>query len=592
MAATAADTDALKDAILKCFRKADLNDSGLIEKEELGEVLRGIGFPALKVSRLLSMMHTNADNKIRYEDLVSWSLDDTSAGSPKTRVDLSQQVRVRVQSLSGEEMAVVMASLDETVMQLKQRLSDAASLGIPFYEQELVNASGALMNNGSTLAECGVSDPEVSLTLVRRAVQDVRLSIGCGSGHLYIYEGHSGGLLRKLRPNSSGVLAVAFSPSKQQFAYADRSGGYHIIDADSGKAVKSLELDLFRGASENQTSPCVAYSQDGERIALGATHGLWIAETTSGELLHHVKFGSWAKVMAYAPNGERAVVGLMDGQLQAFEAASGQRLRDLPVADQKICSLAYAPDSKVVACGTLTGDLLLLDVDTAVVQRIANEDAGCKCIAHLTYAPNGERVGAGTIDGSFKMFDAASGTLLRQVKIAEETTCLAFAPNSDQVLIGGLAFNVFSLKLFDLVSGAVSSITWETGMKATSIAASPPQPGKQAGQILSMHTLQSKTLSSGATVDPRGGPGFRPPGHAAAAPVAGRGAPAPFSSAGAHIVAASRSRGSATAPVAGHARRGPPLSHADVRRGASPAPREGGATPPRGHARPGSRSRR
>mmetsp|Transcript_70609 Transcript_70609/g.199338 ORF Transcript_70609/g.199338 Transcript_70609/m.199338 type:complete len:510 (+) Transcript_70609:82-1611(+) len=69
---SSADSNPLKEVIMEKFRKWDVNGDGFISKDELQHVLCTLGLTEAEVVRIFSTADSNRDDKIDYNEFVSW----------------------------------------------------------------------------------------------------------------------------------------------------------------------------------------------------------------------------------------------------------------------------------------------------------------------------------------------------------------------------------------------------------------------------------------------------------------------------------------------------------------------------------------
>src|SRR5262249_35482863 len=99
----------------------------------------------------------------------------------------------------------------------------------------------------------------------------------------------------------------------------------------------------------------VAYSPDGNRIAVGARDGtvpVWNARNR--ELLQQPRLHTGAvSALAYSPDGNRIASVGEDNTVLVWEAATGRIVHDLPGHTEPVTGLAFSPDGGRVASSSM-----------------------------------------------------------------------------------------------------------------------------------------------------------------------------------------------------------------------------------------------
>src|SRR5262245_31780978 len=104
--------------------------------------------------------------------------------------------------------------------------------------------------------------------------------------------------------------------------------------------------------------------------------------------------------LAFSPDGTKLAVGggvLYHGHVALLDAATGKLLwirRD--IGRQEQVSVAFSPDGKALAAGSLGGPAVLLDAGTGEVRR----RFAAKGVESVSFSPDGKRMAAGCRDAT------------------------------------------------------------------------------------------------------------------------------------------------------------------------------------------------
>lgn len=230
-------------------------------------------------------------------------------------------------------------------------------------------------------------------------------------------------LLRTLRVDrelyNSGyttIQAVAISPdgttlaiSSHNYERAAGEGKTHLTlwNLQTGKMTRTLlrgsAAESF-GASDQEPqnsltgtfARAIAFSPDGQMVAAGLsdkTVKVWEVET--GAEIHRFSghlYGVHA--VAFSPDGQTLASGSSDSTVKVWDLYSGRLIRTLTGHSGRVAALAFSPDSTTLASGSSDKTINLWDLANGRSIRRLNNGGG---VGSLTFAANGQRL-ASTCD--------------------------------------------------------------------------------------------------------------------------------------------------------------------------------------------------
>jgi WD40 repeat protein len=216
-----------------------------------------------------------------------------------------------------------------------------------------------------------------------------------------LWEVASGRELRTLA-NTNNASSVAFSPDGTLVATAG-GGDLKLWDMASGRELHTLNVTVVNQNVLNS----VDFKGDGTLVASGSwdktTKLFWEAAGWHMHTLVGNRYG-WA----FSPDGKVAAPGggSMSGTVWLWEAASGRELRTLAGHTERVTSVAFSPDGKLLATGSRD--------DTAKLWEVAS-GRELRALAHsyvveaVAFSPNGTVVATYGLDKLIKLWDAQSG---------------------------------------------------------------------------------------------------------------------------------------------------------------------------------------
>ncbi|KAL9480960.1 hypothetical protein ACSS6W_005746 [Trichoderma asperelloides] len=184
---------------------------------------------------------------------------------------------------------------------------------------------------------------------------------GSSDATVKLWDSTTGELIHTLRDHSNTIHSVAFSHDSRLVASGSSDCTVKLWDRTTGELI-----DTLRGHSN--TVRLVAFSHDSRLVASGSLDGtvkLW--DSITGECEHTLYRRYIAvMVMALSPDLNLAAAGLSGQGLNLWDVKTGefkQNSRDLENV-HLIHSAAFSHDSKLIASGSSSNDIVLCDVST------------------------------------------------------------------------------------------------------------------------------------------------------------------------------------------------------------------------------------
>src|SRR5215813_1023938 len=232
-------------------------------------------------------------------------------------------------------------------------------------------------------------------------------------------------LKHTLAGHSGPVRAVAFSPDSQTLVSVDWDGTLILWNALTGEVKRSIKNDRERYRD-------VAFSPDGQTVISGSLirEGpdrfpkvgmvtLWDAQT--GEIRRKFNVGPSPGIVprsdgvfsvAYSPDGKIFAAGTLSAKIKIWDAQTGKELRVLGGLDEPVESIAFSTDGLTLASGSNDGALILWDTKSwKAKHKIKLNGARVRSVA---FSPDGKTLASSIIPlsgggGVVKLWDVETG---------------------------------------------------------------------------------------------------------------------------------------------------------------------------------------
>jgi WD40 repeat protein len=265
----------------------------------------------------------------------------------------------------------------------------------------------------------------------------------------------------------AGINSAVFSPDGKTIASGANDNTVKLWDIATGR-------ELFTGRHSNSVKS-VAFSPDGKAI-LSASFDkklkLWDAATgreirtfagRSSGSESTTGHSSSVHSAAFSPDGRTIVSGggdeevfsfsLQDNTLRLWEAATGREIRVLAGHSSAVLSVAFSPDGKTIASGSMDKTVKLWDA--AMGQELRAFTGHTDDVNSVVFSPDGKTIASGSKDWTVKLWDAATGREIHtlgnrnQFSSAAISVALAFSPDGKTIFSN----SGLTLKLWDTATG-------------------------------------------------------------------------------------------------------------------------------------------
>jgi WD40 repeat protein/transcriptional regulator with XRE-family HTH domain len=140
--------------------------------------------------------------------------------------------------------------------------------------------------------------------------------------------------------------------------------------------------------------------------------------------------------VAISRSGKYWAAGSKQGEVRIWRKLGDILLRVWQADPDIVISLAFSPDERTLATGTLNGSLKLWDAERGTLLWSSWQKKGATCLA---FAPDGRLLASGGRDATVRLWDAQLGTLVEEVPHPNPVFSLAWSPDGGRLASGDYA---------------------------------------------------------------------------------------------------------------------------------------------------------
>lgn len=318
------------------------------------------------------------------------------------------------------------------------------------------------------------------------------LAVGSSDGQLRLWEREGWTLLGSL-PNPAGLTSVAFTAGPDTLLTAGIDG--HARLWDLAATVPSRLPGRIWG---------VAFDDGGERMAAfaGGTTGVWDVAGDGPAAMRSRPIASpedglvFSGGGALSPDGRLLAQGTLSGEVVLLDATDPMDPRPLGAplggSEALVETLAFTPDGRLLLAGGVDTAIRIWTLDDpAAPQLVAVVDTPTEIVLNLDVRPDGQLLAAASADNHVYLVDlsdpATPRDLGRLEGFSSEAYGLAFSPDGRLLATSGTDAEV---------------VVWDLADPAAPVRLGDPTTGP-SGRIYALSWNSSGTRLAGAVVDGR-----------------------------------------------------------------------------------------
>ena len=239
-----------------------------------------------------------------------------------------------------------------------------------------------------------------------------------------LWDIHTGKKIRSINGPEERVTNVLFSPDGSRIAIASADKKTLISDAKTGQQLQTFEVSFFGAES-------MAFTPDGQSFIAKGFNQVFAWDVLTGRALGKLGSSSNIDATKISPDSQRLVmvaqnyftIGLLD-------IKSGTVVKEFENFYEKINSVQYSPDGRLILAASASGKVLLLDAETGEEKSVIP----CEVNNHLTaeFSPSGRWIVLSSPKRAI-IWDVQLGRALQELPF-EASPHARFSPDSQHLL--------------------------------------------------------------------------------------------------------------------------------------------------------------
>ncbi len=239
-----------------------------------------------------------------------------------------------------------------------------------------------------------------------------------------------------------GANTVGIFLGKTELATFQAEGvGAPVIDMEGDFLTWHLPAGAFRLGKGvlGEGDRAVAFSPDGQRLAVASGIGVWLYEVATSRALALLRTVSPVYSVAISPDGATVAAGMGNGQVELWEMEMGTSMATLEHSRIWVTAVAFSPDGRSLAAGSEDQIIKLWDVETqapVATWEVAKMGNGLGSTL-VDFSPDGTMLVSGFDDGTVRLWDVPTQTEVATLEgHSDGVEAVAFAPDGQTVASG------------------------------------------------------------------------------------------------------------------------------------------------------------
>jgi len=364
--------------------------------------------------------------------------------SPGLSVELSHDAKLAVIRPNATEMKVIDSRSGKCLHVFED--SDRPLSCETFSLDNSILAAGSLVGSikvwnlqtGSVVG--AMNGSSVMLTDAKVSSDGETLAAACDD-RVRLWNLRSGGSCREFRDEEGTTSTVSFSPDSRNIVcgngkghvtlwnvergvmkrLSNRGWGYKNLSfGPDGKLVLAIQ-NVFAVVSWNcetglpskdfvahmEQASCFAFKPDGKWVASAFLGDLGVRDSDSFRpILSNTIKGVRIVGLAYSPDGKLVAASYQSGQVKVIDVETASVVRKFEMASKVAPSVAFSPDGMLLAIGDKYQGVKLWRVGSSELPKCIDEKP--VCAFSLAFTPDGKNILTASNDGAIRIYSSSS----------------------------------------------------------------------------------------------------------------------------------------------------------------------------------------
>ena len=177
----------------------------------------------------------------------------------------------------------------------------------------------------------------------------------------------------------------------------------------------------------------IAFSPEGQYLAVASGIGVWIYEVATSRALMLIPTASSVRSVSFSSDGATLASGARDGTVKLWDVATRELVATLEGHTSGVNSVSFSLDGAILASGAWDGTVKLWDVATGEI--IATLEGHADWVNSVSFSLDGAILASASEDGTVKLWDVATRELVATLE-GYRVRSVSFSPDGATLASG------------------------------------------------------------------------------------------------------------------------------------------------------------